>query len=127
MRSPENHDLVNGQWVPQLLIDGDHVLDGHHQGTVRVRAGDFHLAGTLQGTLWVDAGATARVTGGQRGEVRVAPGATLLVEPGGRLAGELVNDGEVVVRGVFGGERRGTGGFRLEGGGFVGAAPGRVE
>lgn len=119
MRSPEHHDRVNGQWVPQLLVERDHVLDGHHKGTVRVRSGTLVLTGTVQGTLWVDAGASARITGRQQGEVRVAPGASVLVEPGGRLAGELVNDGAVVVRGVFGGERRGAGEFRLEGDGIV--------
>lgn len=137
MRSPENHDRVNGQWVPQLLVDRDHELTGHHRGTIRVRAGQFVLAGTVQGTLWVDAGAQVRITGRQQGEVRVAPGAqvavagalhgsatlepgaTLLVEPGGRLAGDLVNGGQVVVRGVFGGDRSGPGEFRLEGDGYV--------
>jgi cytoskeletal protein CcmA (bactofilin family) len=137
MAHEDSYDWIDGRMVPQLVIDRDHVMIGTHAGTVRVRAGRFTLAGTIQGTLEIQRGLIANVAGTQQGTVSVgdastvtvtgaiegtatvARGGTLVVEPGGKLAGTLHNDGLVIVRGVFGGAQSGTGKLCLEGQGWI--------
>lgn len=132
-----DYDLINGRWVPKLVIDSDYVVNGTHQGSVRVLGGQFVLAGTLQGSLAIERGVSAMVTGTQQGSVtigygsivtvtgaiqgstRVERGANLIIEPGGKLAGSLSNDGTVIVRGVFGGSQTGTGQIRIEEPGYI--------
>lgn len=130
-------DSLDGQETPQLVVVGDYTLVDTHRGTVHVEAGDFQLDGTLQGTLAVQSGVRARIRGEQQGSVSIAEGAvvivtgtiqgsaevreggTLVVEAGGRLAGSLRNDGQVLVRGVFGGAYDGEGRLELEGAGYI--------
>lgn len=121
-----------------IVITSEHAILGTQRGTVRVTSGGtLCLDGTLQGTLDIQAGGTVRVNGQQQGTVAVAPhatvtvfgaiqgttslerGASLTIEPSGKLAGTLVNDGLVVVRGVFAGAQSGNGTIRLEGDGYI--------
>ncbi len=129
-------DCFDGEERPRLVIAGDYVLSGRHQGGVHVESGQFLLAGILQGSLDVQTGVTAFIRGTLQGSVRVAdggnvvvtggiegsahvePGGSLCVESGGKLAGSLTNYGDVIVRGVFGGTARG-GRIRLEGAGYI--------
>lgn len=115
----------------------DYVLAATHVGTVHVESGHFVLAGTLMGTLHIHSGVTASITGRQQGTVtighgstvtvtgaiqgttNVEHGATLIIEAGGKLAGALRNDGQVIVRGVFGGPQTGAGQLKVEGGGYI--------
>jgi cytoskeletal protein CcmA (bactofilin family) len=130
-------DNIDGQKTPQLVVIGDYTLVDKHRGTVHVEGGDFQLNGTLQGTLDVQSGVRVRIRGEQQGSVSIADGAvviltgaiqgstqvgeggTLVVEAGGRLAGSLSNDGQVFVRGVFGGAYSGEGRLELEGAGYI--------
>jgi cytoskeletal protein CcmA (bactofilin family) len=137
MTSRYDDDWIDGRRVPQLVIDRDYRLDGTHVGTVHVEAGEFTLAGVLKGTLDIQPGVSARITGSQQGTVTIGRRSTvtvtgaiegtttveqdsvLIVEAGGKLAGSLTNDGQVIVRGVFGGQRRGGGKVRLEDAGYI--------
>jgi cytoskeletal protein CcmA (bactofilin family) len=130
-------DIMDGREVPRLVVTGDYTLSRTHQGGVHVESGQFRLEGTLQGSLDLQCGAAALIRGTQQGSVAVAEGAiavvtgaiqgsvhvysggTVIIEGTGRLAGSLSNDGEVVVRGVFGGSYSGDGQLRLEGDGHI--------
>lgn len=130
-------DTINGRQVPQLVIENDYTLTGTHEGTVRVKAGTFHLAGTIKGSLDIGSGVIATISGTQKGSVAVASdasltvqgaiegstslelGATVIIAPHGKLAGSLKNNGLVVVRGVFGGPQSGSGQLCLEGEGYI--------
>jgi hypothetical protein len=130
------NDLIDGREVPQLVITSDHVLVGTHTGTIQVESGHLEVRGTNQGTLNLHPGATATISGSQQGTVSVSPGASVqvtgaiegttnvsqdagvIVEPGGKLAGTLHNDGSVVIRGVFGGVRSGQGSLLFEDQGY---------
>jgi len=137
MTGQYDSDWINGREVPQLAIREDYILTGSHACTVHVESGQFTLAGVLQGTLDVQRGATALITGTQQGTVRLASGSVvtvhgsiqgstnverggiLIIEAGGRLAGTLTNDGQVILRGVFGGVRVGSGELKIEGQGYI--------
>ena len=123
--------------MPPLVITSDYVLQDTHRGTVYVESGTLHVHGVLQGTLNVHSGANAVITGEQQGTVAIAsgakvrvlgaiqgttslePGANLVIEDTGKLAGTLANDGLVILRGVFGGARSGSGSLRIEGNGYI--------
>lgn len=137
MSNKYGFDIMDGQEVPRLVISGDYILSGTHQGGVHVEAGQFRLDGSLQGSLDLQTGVNASICGSQQGSVSIAAGAVLtvtgaiqgsthvergghvIIEPSGRLAGSLTNYGEVVVRGVFGGSYTGDGDMRLEGDGYI--------
>ena len=125
-------DWMDGREVPPLVVREDHILTGTHEGSVHVEAGQFTLAGVIQGSLDIQGGVRALISGAQQGSVSLEPdsvvtvtgaiegsaavgaGATLIIERGGKLAGSLRNDGLVILRGVFGGSRDGSGEFRIE-------------
>lgn len=137
MKHSYEYDEIDGRLVPPLVITSDYILKGTHQGTVHVESGTLHLRGILQGTLDVQSGANAVITGEQQGTVAIASGANvavlgaiqgttslerganLVIEDSGKLAGTLANDGLVVLRGVFGGARSGSGQLRIEGKGYI--------
>lgn len=122
--------------MPQLVVETDYELVGIHQGSVQVESGHLDLQGTNQGSLSLHPGSTATISGTQQGSVFVAAGvsvritgaiegstnvshgARVIVEPTGKLAGSLHNEGVVVVRGVFGGTRSGNGELVLEDQGY---------
>lgn len=130
-------DYFDGIWRPQTVIAADYTLYGEHSGTVRVRAGHFtlrgeingtltisddlicHIFGKQNGTLDVGSGATIIVVGEINGAVSVSARATVVIERTGHLAGTLVNSGEVIVRGAFGGQYSGHCQFKLEGDGRI--------
>jgi cytoskeletal protein CcmA (bactofilin family) len=132
-----DNDWMDGEEVPPLVVREDRVLTGIHQGSVHVESGQFTLAGVIQGSLDIQSGVTAIITGAQQGSVSlesgsevsvrgaiegsayVDHGATLVIEAAGRLAGSLSNYGLVILRGVFGGSQDGTGEFRIEGDGRI--------
>lgn len=134
MQSDYGFDSIDGRAVPHRVVLEGTTLMGTHRGTVHVEAGHFNIAGTLQGTLDVHAGATVDITGTQQGSVRVASGAavivtgtlegtaaverggTLVVEAAGVLSGTLTNDGRVLLRGALAGQQTGAGELRIEGG-----------
>lgn len=66
------------------------------------------------------------VGGSIKGSAHIEHDGTLIIESGGKLAGSLHNDGAVIVRGVFGGSRMGSGELRFEDGGYE-KAPDRIE
>lgn len=112
------------------------MLTGVHDGTVHVEGGHLELRGMIRGTLALHPGARATISGTQAGTLNVGQGvevvvtgaiegttnvqggALVVVEPRGKLAGTLHNDGRVVVRGVFGGARSGSGELVFEGQGY---------
>ncbi len=130
-------DWIDGRPVPPRIVKADAVISGTHTGTVHIDAGRLTLRGTLRGTLVVHPGAEVVIHATQAGsvdvqeaasvivlgaldcETRVERGASVIVEPTGRLAGGLTNEDRVVVRGVFGGSRTGGGEFLLEGAGRI--------
>lgn len=130
-------DVINGRNVPPLVLSADQVLLGTHSGSVHVEAGRLELRGRIQGSLTVHSGAAASIVGAQAGSVHVeaeavvtvegsiqgsthvAEGGEVIVQPRGRLAGSLHNEGRVVVRGVFGGSRTGLGDLVLEDAGYI--------
>lgn len=129
-------DYFDAEERPRLVVFGDYTLSEDHQGGVHVEAGQFTLHGTLQGSLDIQNGVRAVIRGRQQGSVSVASGARVVVEgsiegslsvaqggvvtveSGGKLAGSLQNNGQVIVRGVFGGALTGTP-VRLEGNGYI--------
>lgn len=135
--SPEIHDIINGRGVPPTIVNADYVQTGTHQGSFLVRAGVFLLRGVVQGSLAIERDSNATILGKLQGSVSLEPGATvivqgaiegsasvcagaqLIIENGGKLAGSLHNEGEVVVRGAFGGSTSGSRQLRLEGDGYV--------
>lgn len=131
------NDWMDGREVPPLVIREDHVLTGTHAGSVHVESGQFTLVGVIQGSLDIQQGVSALITGTQCGSVSlesgsvvtvsgaiegsasVDAGATLIIEAGGKLAGSLSNYGLVILRNVFGGSREGAGELRIEGQGRI--------
>lgn len=132
-----DYDIINGEKVPQTILNEDFELLGTHSGTVKVRGGCFKLHGTLQGTLEVDCPDTAEIHGVQQGTVSLAPnsslrvtgkiqgttsisrGATLVIEETGQLQGTLSNNGTVILRGTLAGAQSGSGDLVIEGNGYV--------
>lgn len=129
-------DFLDGDARSRLVVTGDYVLTHVHHGGVHVESGQFQLDGIIQGSLDIQAGVHAIIHGVQQGSVSVACGAlvvitgsiegsvtvarggAVVVENRGKLAGSLHNDGEVTVRGVFGGSISGIP-VRLEGNGYI--------
>jgi hypothetical protein len=123
--------------MAHLVLDQDHTLTGVHHGSIRVLKGSFVMVGTLYGTLELQAtatrargglaegrcgrrrGALVVVTGNLDGDVFIASGGRVVVDPGGRLKGAVDNSGLLTVRGTVEGLRRGTGEVRIERGGLV--------
>jgi cytoskeletal protein CcmA (bactofilin family) len=137
MHTKYEFDSIGGRSVPPLVITSDHVINDTHQGTVHVEAGTLELLGVLQGTLAIHTNASVVISGKQQGTVSlaqgtkvivrgaiqgtvsVAQGALLIIEETGRLAGSLSNNGNVVLRGVFGGAKSGHGDMQIEGNGYI--------
>lgn len=137
MYTKYDRDIIDGCSVPPLVITSDHVINDTHQGTVHVEAGTLELLGVLQGTLIIHPNASAVISGKQQGTVSLEHGATvivrgaiqgtvsiaqdalLVIEETGRLAGTLSNNGNVVLRGVFGGAKSGDGNLQIEGNGYI--------
>lgn len=132
-----NYDITDGQKVAQTNISQDYVLDGTHKGTINVLNGQLTVIGCLMGSLNITSGATAVIVGEVKGSTVVESGshitilgalngsavvqddAYILVEETGKLAGALVNQGTVIVRGVFGGSQIGDGEIILDGNGYI--------
>lgn len=127
-----NDDFINGQYVSPLVVTDDYTLTGEHNGSVYVESGEFLLLGTLNGSLSIENEAVAKIAGKQQGSVFINSGAdvtlqgkisgstfiqngaTLVIEESGRLNGSLQNNGTVILRGIFGGSRFGSGDFIIE-------------
>lgn len=137
MHTKYDRDIIDGRSVAPLIITSDHVINDTHQGTVHVEAGTLELFGVLQGTLIIHPNASAVISGKQQGTVSlehgatvivhgaiqgtvsIAQGALLVIEETGRLAGTLSNNGDVVLRGIFGGAESGYGNLQIEGNGYI--------
>lgn len=130
------NDHIDGREVPPFVITSDHVLTGVHRGSVHVEAGHLELRGRIEGSLslhpstsatisgkqagsiHVDRDVEVTVTGAIEGSTHVGPGGLVVLEPRAKLAGSLHNDGRVIVRGVFGGAKSGSGELVFEDGGY---------
>jgi len=130
-------DIIDGNRVPQLVINGDFTITNIHEGTVHVETGCLTVEGILQGTLDVQSNAKAIINGQQHGTVIVASNssievngeiqgtttiarsATLVIGETGKVAGTLTNDGNVILRGIFGGAQSGNGKIQIEGNGYI--------
>lgn len=121
----------------QLIINEDYALKGVHMGTVKVESGTLTVHGEILGTLEIHGSAKAVILGKQSGTVILSGGAELIVsgrllgtviinsggsavvEEGGILAGTLINNGQIIIRGVFGGEKSGDGNLIIEASGKI--------
>ncbi|MFF2532432.1 hypothetical protein ACFVS2_26555 [Brevibacillus sp. NPDC058079] len=130
-------DFIDGEYVSPLIITEDYILFGEHRGSVHIESGEFVLSGTLNGSLNVQGGASARILGKQRGSVSIhsqalvivegsiegstslQPDGTLIVETNAKLAGSLNNFGRVILKGVFGGTSTGRGEIIVEDSGYI--------
>ncbi len=132
-----DYDIIDGRRVPGTVITSDQIITDTHNGSVHVVGCELVISGTLNGSLKVSDGGVVRVLGthngstlvGSRcqldiagscnGSTNIQSGATVLVEPAGRLAGSMLNDGTLVIWGVFGGAYQGHGIRTLEGNGHI--------
>ncbi len=121
MRRHNIRDIIDGREVPPTIVTKDFTLVGTHKGSIIVEGGTATILGRLEGSFHVDPGLSAIINGTVAGSVHLSQGAKavvhgaiegsahvahtalLVVEAGGKHAGSLHNDGEVIVRGVFGG------------------------
>jgi len=129
-------DIINGREVPPLVVTSDHVVSQAHNGSVHVKAGELRVFDTLNGSLRLQSGTKATISGTQNGSAHISDnsvltvtgvlngstsvneGGAVVVEAGAKLAGSLHNNGTVIVRGVFGGSKSGSGELRFEGDGY---------
>jgi hypothetical protein len=132
-----DYDIINGEKVPQTIINEDFELFGTHSGTIKVEGGRFILHGTLQGTLDINSldvaeihgiqqgtvslssNCSALITGKIQGTTSISNGATLTVEETGQLQGSLSNNGKVILKGTLAGAQSGSGELIIEGNGYI--------
>lgn len=132
-----HYDIIDGVEVPPLVVRGEREVIADHKGTIHVELGSLIIEGNHMGTLVAHNGTEIEITGKQSGTVSIRSGAlvtvygtlsgttsvepasVLVIEEQGRLSGTLSNDGSVIVRGVFGGARTGSGKLELEGRGYI--------
>lgn len=130
-------DYIDGVEIPQLVVTEDFIIQGKHRGTVHIESGTLTIQGELHGTLDVQKGTKVVIIGEQHGTVSISSGAEVIVygelhwtttidygsivivEEGGKLVGTLINSGQIIVRGVFGGAQSGNGKLLLEGNGQI--------
>lgn len=92
---------VTGTVRHSVDVEEDAEIDGMIQCSVNVGSrATVILRGKIQGSTRLEPGCRLAITGAQEGSVTVLPGAEVIVERGGKLAGSLHNDGTVVVRGT---------------------------
>ena len=129
-------DLIDGRRVPPLVISEDTNLRGAHNGSIHVEQGTLNISGKVNGSLDVQSGtrvlilghhngsiaiaenATVIVSGFQNGSIAISSGGNLIVEATGKSAGSLINQGQAIVRGAFGGSQEGNA-IMLEGTGYI--------
>ncbi|MFR3727656.1 hypothetical protein [Lacrimispora sp.] len=130
-------DIINGNKVQQMIINGDHELLNKHEGTIHVESGTLKIAGEVSGTLDVQMNTKVIILGKQRGTVSIAEngnvevfgklygtvsvsqGGTLIIHRGAKVFGTLSNNGEVVVRGELNGVQTGIGSVHIEDNGYI--------
>ena len=130
---------TEGGDTPPLIVSSNQTLSKDFEGSVLVKAGHFVLAkdvtisgnlsvqrgasasieGTQSGSVDVERGAALEVMGDIEGSVSISEGSSVIIQPSGKLAGSLENDGSLVIRGVFGGSQTGSGKVSLEGHGHI--------
>jgi hypothetical protein len=128
------HDVVDGRKTPQLVITEDFTLTIAHQGQIHVEAGTLVLDGVHEGSMRVHSGATAIIRGMRtgsllvelegkaiiigetRGSSTIDQGGILVIERSGRVTGSIMNLGKVMIRGEHTGSRNGTGQYLVDGG-----------
>lgn len=132
-RPPEiPRTIIDGREVPPLYVDENFVMAGNHHGAVVVRqgtlevngwlSGSVHLRpgtavivrGQVSGSISVEGSALAQIYGILIGSASITPGGRLVIEAGGWQSGSFHNDGQVILRGEFGGSTSGSGDFTLE-------------
>src|SRR5674476_1621460 len=95
-RIVDGHEQVVGTYQSSICVESGASLEviGIQQGSVTFQPGSTGLiVGQLQGSMHVATGAVVTVRDAQQGSVHVALGGLVKVEPRGRLAGSLYNDG----------------------------------
>ena len=87
---------------PVTVLDGGTlVIDGTHEGPDVLEGGASLLVpGVLHGSVEIASLATATILGDVVGQVGIRVAGTLLIEPGGRLAGPVTNYGSFTNRGT---------------------------
>lgn len=77
------------------------VMSGVHEGAVEVGAGGHvELRGVVRGPLTIGSLGTVFVAGDMVGPVEIRVAGTLVVEPEGRISGEVTNFGSFTNRGL---------------------------
>jgi hypothetical protein len=130
-------ELIGGEIVYPLVVRNKHVISDSHKGTVYVESGKLSIEGSNEGTLNILEGASAEIRGLQNGTVNIGDkasatvfgivegivniekGGSLKIEEGGKLSGNVFNNGVFYLRGVFGGFSNGEGEIKVEGAGEV--------
>ncbi|WP_430304064.1 hypothetical protein [Pseudomonas mosselii] len=133
----DSFDIIDGKRVPGTKITSDEVLLGSHHGSISVIGCTFVIAGSHHGSLSVSGngrvivegqhhgstslseGSRLEVVGSSHGSTSIAAGSILVVEPFGKLAGSMHNNGRLVIRGAFGGAYSGRGESVVEGDGYI--------
>lgn len=109
--------------VPPLIIEGDELLGGKHNGSVCIHSGtvtimrgatyngsvtvqpsaQLSILGVLNGSLTINSDATVEVSGAHNGSTHVGGEGLLRISAGGRAAGSLMVRGRVENLGERGG------------------------
>ena len=99
-----------------VLDGGTLIVGGAHDGGVVVEGGGTLLVqGALRGPVEIGSLASATVSGDVVGKVDIRVAGTLVVEPGGRLAGAVVNYGSFTNHGMRSGPVEGRAPDDLDG------------
>lgn len=133
----ESYDIIDGQRVPGAVISSDQVITGTHRGSLRIEGcavviiGEVHgsvsvsqgatlgLEGTLHGSTSVSDGGLISISGRLYGSISIDATSKVIIEPSGSLSGSMSNNGDLLIRGVFGGAYSGRGMIRTEGAGYI--------
>lgn len=131
------YDIIDGIRVPGLTLTQNQVLYGTHQGSITVSGCTLVIRGTLQGSLSVENGGEVLIEGTQQGSTNlsgnsrveisgkcqgstnICTGSEVIVQTSGKLGGSMNNNGQLIIRGVFGGAYNGSGHTFVEGDGYI--------
>jgi hypothetical protein len=130
-------ELIGGEIVSPLVVREKQIISDSRKGTAYVESGKLIIEGSHDGALNVLEGASAEIRGKQYGVVNIGSrasvtvngmiegivniekGGVLKVEEGGKLSGNVFNNGIFYLRGTFGGFSNGEGEIKVEGAGHI--------
>jgi hypothetical protein len=99
----DDTQTLTGTTQGKLIVrtGGVATIQGVHQGSTSVESGGrVVVPGVLQGSLALEDDTEAVVSGEIQGSVALARGGRLVIERSGRFAGSIVNNGEIINRGL---------------------------